>query len=80
MDDRAGQDRKNRKTRDRAFIVLIMGIVLLMPPLAGIFQIDARILGLPATLVYLFLVWAGLILATSMLARALMRSDTPPES
>lgn len=80
MDDRAGQDRRNRKTRDRAFIVLLLGVVLLMPPLAGIFQIEARIFGLPATLVYLFIIWAGLILATAVLARALMRSDTPPES
>lgn len=80
MDDRAGQDRKHRKTRDRAFVVLLLGIVLLMPPVAEIFEIEARILGLPTTLIYLFVVWAGLILATAILARALMRDDTPPET
>ena len=80
MDDRAGQDRRNRKTRDRALIVLLIGIILLMPPFAGVFQVDARIFGLPATLMYLFVVWAGLILATLVLARALMRSEEPPET
>lgn len=80
MTDRVGEDRRNRKTRDRAFIVLLLGIVLLMPPLAGIFQIDARIYGIPATLLYLFVVWACLIIATAVLARALMNSDTPPET
>ena len=80
MDDRAGQDRIHRKTRDRAFIVLLLGIVLLMPPIAGIFEIEALVFGLPATLIYLFVVWAGLIIATAILARALMRSDTPPET
>ena len=80
MDDRAGQDRKTRKTRDRAFVILMLGIVLLMPPVAGIFEIEARVFGLPATLLYLFAVWAGLILAAAVLARSLVRSDTPPET
>lgn len=79
MDDRAGQDRKNRKTRDRAFIVLLLGLVLLMPPIADIFHIEARVLGLPVTLLYLFIVWASLIIATAILARSLMNGEKPPE-
>ena len=79
MDDRADQDRRHRKTRDRALIVLLLGLVLVMPPIAGIFEIEARVFGIPATLLYLFVVWAGLIVATSVLARSLLRSDTTPE-
>ena len=79
MDDRAGQDRRNRKTRDRALIVLLIGIALLMPPMAGIFHLDTKILGLPATLVYLFSVWAGLIIATAILSRALRKANDQQE-
>ena len=75
MDDRAGQDRKRRKTRDRAMIVLLLGLVLLMPPVAGIFELESRVLGLPATLLYLFAVWAGLIALTAVLSRALQSDD-----
>ena len=75
MDDRAGQDRKRRKTRDRAMIVLLIGIVLLMPPVAGIFELETRILGLPATLLYLFVVWACLIASTAALSRTLQSGE-----
>ena len=46
-----------------------------MPPLAGIFEIEARIFGLPATLLYLFVVWAVLIVGTALLSRRLGRGD-----
>ena len=43
MNDRAGAYRRNRKARDRAQVLVLVGVVLLMPPVAGIFQIDAKL-------------------------------------
>ena len=75
MDDRAEQHRRRRKTRDRSLVLLLCGILLLMPPLASAFHVDGRVLGLPATLVYLFVVWALLILAAARLAPRLDQGD-----
>jgi hypothetical protein len=60
-----------RKTGDRALILLLIGCLLLTPPLANIFQLDWRIFGIPFTGIYLFAVWAGLIAGTAYLARRL---------
>ena len=75
MADRAGEYRRRRKTRDRALILLLIGLALLMPPLAKIFQIDAKLAGVPATLIYLFVVWAVLIIGAARLARPLRDAD-----
>jgi len=75
MHDRAGQHRRDRKTRDRAVILLLTGLALLMPPLASIFHADAKLGGVPVTLIYLFAVWALLILGAARLARALRTMD-----
>ena len=76
MDDRAKQHRQRHRTHDRATILLILGVVLLMPPLAGVFNLEARIAGVPLTLVYLFGVWAILILGTAMLSGRLGRGES----
>lgn len=78
MDDRAGQERRDRRTRDRSLVLLIIGLVFLMPPIAGVFHVEARVFGLPATLLYLFAVWGLLIILARNLARALTKiTDTP---
>ena len=63
--------RRARKIRDRALILPLIGLALLMPPIALIFQSEAKLFGLPVTLIYVFGVWAGLILAARLQARAL---------
>ena len=81
MDDRASDHRRNRKTRDRALVLLIAGLALLMPPLAGVFELDAKLAGVPVTLIYLFVVWALLIAGAAALSRRLRDSDeAPPET
>ena len=60
-----------RKTRDRAFVLPLLGLVLLLPPIAMIFQLEARILGVPFTVLYLFAVWALLIIGAAYLSRDL---------
>ncbi len=51
----------DRKISDRALVLLLVGCLLLTPPLAGIFQLDIKVLGIPFTGFYLFAVWGGLI-------------------
>lgn len=60
-----------RKARDRAIILLVVGLSLLVPPFAGIFQLDARIGGIPFTALYLFVVWGVLIAGAAALSRRL---------
>jgi len=65
----------DRKTNDRALVLLLVGCLLLTPPLAGIFQLDIRFLGIPFTGFYLFVVWAGLITGAAALSRRI-QEDT----
>jgi len=64
----------DRKDSDRSFILTLVGALLLTPPLAGIFQLDVRVLGIPFTGLYLFVVWAALIAGTALLSRRLRHS------
>ena len=75
MDDRATQHRRNQRTRDRALILLVLGVVLLLPPIARVFQLDGKIGGIPIALVYVFAVWGMLIAGTFLLARRLREAD-----
>lgn len=59
----------DRKTSDRALILLLVGCVLLLPPVASIFQLDLRIMSIPFTGIYLFAVWGGLIVGAAILSR-----------
>jgi len=52
-------------------VLLVLGVALLMPPLAAIFHVESKVGGIPVTLVYLFLVWAGLIVGACLQARRL---------
>lgn len=79
MRRRADQPLRHRKARDRALILPLVGALLLTPPLAGIFQIDARIGGVPFLLVYLFAVWAALIAGAAALSRRLREADATSE-
>ena len=63
-----------RKTSDRSLVLLLVGCLLLTPPLAGIFQLDIRVLGIPFTGFYLFAVWGGLIAGAAALSRRMQNS------
>ncbi|MEQ8319078.1 MAG: hypothetical protein RH946_02355 [Rhodospirillales bacterium] len=64
-----------RKIRDRSVALLVVGIVLLMPPMVRIALIDVDIFGLPFALVYLFSVWGLLVVVAALLARPLRDSE-----
>jgi hypothetical membrane protein len=69
-----GRPMSDRKTRDRALVLLLVGCLLLTPPLAGIFQLDFRVMGIPFTGFYLFAVWGGLIAGAAVLSRRMQSS------
>ena len=73
MKDRSDLHRPLGKTRDRSLVLVLVGTVLLMPPLASIAVVDGRLLGLPIPLLYVFVVWAILIAGTAWLSRRLDR-------
>lgn len=59
------------KLQSAALFLALFGAVLLVPPVVLIFNVPARVLGVPAEVIYLFAVWLGLVLATAWLARRL---------
>ncbi|MFK7945752.1 MAG: hypothetical protein AB8B85_22970 [Paracoccaceae bacterium] len=67
--------RKRTKAQERALVLLLAGCVLLLPPGAQIFQIEAKIAGIPVVLAVLFLLWAGMIVGALASARALSSTD-----
>ena len=69
-----------RKVRDRSMVHLLVGILLLMPPVIGIAQMEGKIAGLPITFAYVFGVWGMLIVVALLLARPLAASDKPLSS
>ncbi len=75
MRQRADPPLRQRKARDRALILPLVGLLLLIPPVATIFQIEARLGGVPFLLVYLFAVWAALIAGAAWLAGRLRDID-----
>ena len=77
---RADRPRRPRKARDRAMILPLVGAILFLPPIAGIFRIEATLAGVPLVVVYIFAVWAALIAGAIALARRLSDADAPREA
>jgi hypothetical protein len=66
---------ERRKLESAALFLTIFGAMLFMPPLALLFQLERRFLGVPAELIYLFTAWAGLIAGIWWLSRRLPRES-----
>ena len=56
-------------------VLPLLGVLALLPPFANIFDLDARIAGIPLTGLYLFVVWGLLIFGAARLARPLREHD-----
>jgi hypothetical protein len=67
--------RQGRKARDAGLILPLLGAAALMPPVASAFAIEGRLFGVPVVLLYVFGVWALLILLAVRVARALSRGE-----
>jgi hypothetical protein len=73
-----------QRIRDAATVLPFVATALLMPPLIGIFVTSAAPGGVPLIVLYVFTVWAAVILGAFILARRLARpaseiqSEEPP--
>ena len=56
-----------------ALFLAVGGALLILPPLALLFQLKQRFLGLPAEVIYLFVCWGVLIAAAYWLSHRLPR-------
>ena len=66
--------------RDAATLLPFAGLLLLMPPFIGLFPPAAQWAGIPVLVLYVFGVWALLIVLAALLARHLPRAERrPPE-
>ena len=70
-DDPPSSFRARSRVRDGALILPLAGLLLLCPPLLGLFVSDIGLFGAPLIVCYVFAVWGGLILVSRRLARAL---------
>ncbi len=61
------------------FLLTLLGLIVIVPPVVTLFNHDATVLGVPQIVVYLFSVWLLLIIGTVLLTRFLapdqIRSD-----
>ncbi|MBB4285078.1 hypothetical protein [Roseospira goensis] len=67
----AAEDAPRRRWRDLAILVPVFGTFALMPPLIAIPLGWGALGGVPAIVLYVFGVWAALILVAARLAGAL---------
>lgn len=61
----------DRKLVSAALFLTLIGSLLLLPPLASVFQLQRRFFGVPAEVIYLFACWLALIGASFWLSRRL---------
>ena len=76
MSERSKPHNLGRKARDQSMVLLLIGTVLLMPPVAGVFLLDGAVGPIPVPLFYVFTVWIVLIVGTAVLARKLRDADS----
>jgi hypothetical protein len=62
-----------RRLRDAALGLPVLGVLLFLSPLASIFAVEGRVLGVPVVVAYVFLAWAGLIVAAAAIGRRMLR-------
>lgn len=67
------QHSPDRKTRDAALLLPVFGVLLLASPLLSVFVGGGGVFGIPSPFVYVFGVWAVLIVLGYLLARRMRR-------
>jgi hypothetical protein len=61
----------DRKLISAALFLTLLAGLLVLTPLASVFQLQRWFFGMPAELIYLFVCWAALIVAAFWLSRRL---------
>ena len=64
---------ERRKLVSAALFLTLAGALLFMPPIASVFQVQQRFLGVPAEVIYLFFCWVLLVVGAWWLSRRLPR-------
>ena len=64
-----------RRARDAALVLPLAGLLVLTPPVANLFLSDITLFGAPLVVIYLFTVWAALIVCAQRLSRRLRKGD-----
>ncbi len=80
MTDRGQLQLARRKVRDRSIVLVLVGAVALMPPVAGVSLTDGTLGGVPVPVLYVFAVWAILIAGAAALGRPLLNAEDSPSS
>lgn len=62
---------ERRKLESAALFLSLLGVLLILPPIAVVFQVERRFLGVPLEVIYLFVCWLGLIAVAFWLGRRL---------
>ncbi|HEV7276012.1 MAG TPA: hypothetical protein VGN80_06975 [Devosiaceae bacterium] len=73
---------ERRKLESAALFLTIFGAMLIMPPLVLLFNATTRVFGVPTEVIYLFVVWLALIVATRWFSQRLPQevpADEKPE-
>lgn len=60
-----------RKLISAALFFTIFGAIALLPPLVLLFRFDARVAGVPIETVYIFILWAALVIGARWFSRTL---------
>lgn len=69
----AGRPDAHRRRRDAAFVIPAFALLLLLPPFLNLFTIRRLLFGIPLEVVYIFTIWALLVVAAAVLSRLLPR-------
>lgn len=79
--EQESSEARARGTRDAASVLPFMATVLLAPPIILIFSAPMQFADIPLIVIYIFGVWAAVILAALLLSRDLANAgatDQPP--
>lgn len=66
---------KTRNVRDAAAILPVAAIILLLPPMILVFSAPVLIASIPLIVLYVYGVWAGLVLAALLVALRVEEAD-----
>lgn len=72
-----GKEPQRQSLRDAATLLPIVAAILLGPPLIRIFAAPAEPAGIPLIILYIFGVWAAIVVGAYLLARRLGASEEP---
>lgn len=64
-----------QRIRDAATVLPFAATILLMPPLIGIFAAPVTLGGVPLIVLYVFAIWAAIVVGAFVLARRLTSSS-----